>query len=89
MPTITETGVANLDLESWFGLFVPSKTPADVQERLRSELLRIVQGADLVETFRKAGGKPLALSGEQARALVKRDVDRWSKITRDLGIKAE
>jgi hypothetical protein len=29
------------------------------------------------------------LSGEQARALVKRDVDRWSKITRDLGIKAE
>ncbi len=89
VPTITETGVANLDLESWFGLFVPSKTPADVQERLRSELSRIVQGADLVETFRKAGGKPLALSGEQARALVKRDVDRWSKITRDLGIKAE
>jgi tripartite-type tricarboxylate transporter receptor subunit TctC len=89
VPTIMETGVANLDLESWFGLFVPSKTPADVQERLRSELSRIVQGADLVETFRKAGGKPLALSGEQARALVKRDVDRWSKITRDLGIKAE
>jgi tripartite-type tricarboxylate transporter receptor subunit TctC len=38
VPTIMETGVANLDLESWFGLFVPSKTPADVQERLRSEL---------------------------------------------------
>jgi tripartite-type tricarboxylate transporter receptor subunit TctC len=89
VPTMVETGVANLDLESWFGLFVPAKTPADVQERLRSELSRIIQSADLVETFRKAGGKPLALTGEQAKALVKRDVDRWSKITRDLGIKAE
>jgi len=89
VPTILETGVANLDLESWFGLFVPSKTPADVQDRLRSELSRVIQGPDLVETFRKAGGKPLALTGDQARALVKRDVDRWSKITRDLGIKAE
>ena len=89
VPTVLETGVANVDLESWFGLFVPSKTPADVQERLRSELARIIVSPDLVETFRKAGGKPLALSAEQARALVKRDVDRWSKITRDLGIKAE
>ncbi|MEI7786105.1 MAG: tripartite tricarboxylate transporter substrate binding protein [Betaproteobacteria bacterium] len=89
VPTVLETGVANLDLESWFGLFAPSKTPADVQERLRGELARIIAAPDLVETFRKAGGKPLALSGEQARALVKRDVDRWSKITRDLGIKAE
>jgi tripartite-type tricarboxylate transporter receptor subunit TctC len=89
VPTVIETGVANLDLESWFGLFVPSKTPADVQERLRVELSRIIQSPDLVDTFRKAGGKPLSLSGEQAKALVKRDVDRWSKITRDLGIKAE
>lgn len=89
VPTLAEAGVTNIELESWFGLFVPSKTPADVQERLRSELSRIITSPDLVETFRKAGGKPLALTGEQARALVKRDVDRWSKITRDLGIKAE
>ena len=44
---------------------------------------------NLVETFRKAGGKPLALSTEQSKALVKRDVDRWSKITRDLDIKLD
>jgi hypothetical protein len=31
----------------------------------------------------------LALSVDQAKALVKRDVDRWSKITRDLDIKPE
>ena len=89
VPTLAEAGVPNIELESWFGLFAPAKTPPEVLERLRAELGRIVQAPDLVETFRKAGGKPLSLSTEQAKALVKRDVDRWSKITRDLDIKPE
>ncbi|MDP3702021.1 MAG: tripartite tricarboxylate transporter substrate binding protein [Hylemonella sp.] len=89
VPTIIESGVAQLDLESWFGYFVPSKTPAAIQERLRSELVRVIAQPDLQETFRKAGGKPLALSAEQTRALVRRDVERWSKLVRDIGIKAE
>ncbi len=88
VPTITESGVAQLDLESWFGYFVPSKTPADVQERLRSELAKVIALPELQETFRKAGGKPLTLNTEQTRALVKRDVDRWTRLVREIGIKA-
>jgi len=86
IPTITETGVADLALESWFGLFAPSRTPPEALQRLRTELGRIVQAADLVDTFRQSGGKPLALTPDQAKAQVKQDVDRWTKITRDLGI---
>jgi tripartite-type tricarboxylate transporter receptor subunit TctC len=89
VPTILESGVAQLDLESWFGFFVPSKTPADVQERLRAEMTRIIAAPELQEVFRKAGGKPLNLNAEQTRALVRRDVERWTKLVRDIGIKAE
>lgn len=89
VPTILESGVAPLDLESWFGYFVPSRTPAAVQERLRSELAKVIAQPELQETFRKAGGKPLALNTVQTLALVKRDVERWTKLVRDIGIKAE
>ena len=89
VPTIIESGVAQLDLESWFGFFVPSKTPADVQERLRNELARVIAAPDLQETFRKAGGKPLNLSEAETRALVKRDVERWTKLVHDVEIKAD
>lgn len=89
VPTILESGVAPLDLESWFGYFVPSKTPAAVQGRLRSELAKVIAQPELQETFRKAGGKPLAMNTEQTRALVKRDVERWTKLVRDIGIKAD
>jgi len=88
VPTITETGVAQLDLESWFGYFVPSKTPADVQERLRAELAQVIAQPELQETFRSRGGKPLSLNTEQTRALVRRDVERWTRLVRDIGIKA-
>jgi tripartite-type tricarboxylate transporter receptor subunit TctC len=89
VPTINESGAAQLDLESWFGYFVPSKTPPEILERLRSDLARVIAMPDLQETFRKAGGKPLNLSIDQTRALVKRDVERWTKLVRDIGIKSE
>ena len=89
VPTINETGVAALELESWFGLFIPSKTPADVAAQLRTELAKVIAAPDVIDIFRKAGGRPLALNPADTRALVKRDVDRWTKLTRDLDIKPE
>ncbi len=89
VPTIIESGVAQLDLESWFGYFVPSKTPAAVPERLRSELAKVIASPELQENFRSRGGKPLNLSTAQTKALVQRDVERWTKLVRDIGIKAD
>jgi len=89
VPTLNETGVAALELESWFGLFMPAKTPADVATRLGSELAKVIAAPDVVDIFRKAGGRPLALNLAETKALVKRDVDRWSKLTRDLSIKVD
>ncbi len=89
VPTLNETGVAALELESWFGLFMPAKTPADVAARLRVELAKVIAAPDVIDIFRKAGGRPLALNPTDTRALVKRDVDRWTKLTRELDIKPE
>ncbi len=89
VPTITETGVAALELESWFGFFLPAKTPADVASHLRTELAKVIAAPDVIDIFRKAGGRPLALSPADTRALVKRDVDRWTQLTRELDIKPE
>ena len=88
VPTVAETGTA-LELESWFGLFAPARTPPAILERLRADFARVAASPELQETFAKAGGKPLNLTGEAARAVVKRDVERWSKLVRTLGIKPE
>lgn len=89
VPTVKETRVADLELESWFGLFAPAKTPADVVAKLREAFAKVVAQPDLQETLVKSGGKPLQLTGDAARAVVKRDVDRWVPLVRTMGVRAE
>ncbi|MES1979320.1 MAG: tripartite tricarboxylate transporter substrate binding protein [Pseudomonadota bacterium] len=89
VPTIRDSGVAKLELESWFGLFAPAKTPPKVLERLRKEMDTIIASRDVSDTFRKAGGRSLSLSLPETKALVKRDTEFWSKLIRELDIKAE
>lgn len=89
VPTLTETGVAALELESWFGLFAPARTPTEVIAKLRADFARTAASPEVQSIFTKAGGKPLSLSAEQAKLMVARDVERWSGLVRSLGIKPE
>jgi len=86
VPTINESGTVKLDLESWFGYFAPAKTPPDVLERLRSELAKIIASPELMDTFRKAGGSPMSLSVADSKAMLTRDVQRWSGLIRAANI---
>ena len=89
LPTISQSGVAQLELESWFGLFAPARTPPEVLDQLRADLAKVIAMPDVADAFRKAGGKPLNLTGAETRALVQRDVQRWTRLIRDADIRAE
>ena len=89
VPSVMETGVAALDMETWFGLFAPAATPAPVLARLRGDLARVLAMPDVIERFQKGGGRALRLSQAEAEALVRRDVERWTKVIREAGIKGD
>ncbi|MBC7434734.1 MAG: tripartite tricarboxylate transporter substrate binding protein [Bdellovibrionales bacterium] len=88
VPTLNESGV-KLELESWFGLFAPAKTPPDILERLRKDLAAVIATPEVADIFRKAGGKPLNLTLAETRALVGSDIERLGKLVRELDIKPE
>ncbi|RYF15839.1 MAG: tripartite tricarboxylate transporter substrate binding protein [Comamonadaceae bacterium] len=89
VPTVLESGAAELQLESWFGLFAPAKTPPEALQKLRADFAKVAAMADVQETLGKSGGKPMALIGDDARAVVQRDVEHWSRLVKTLGIRAE
>jgi tripartite-type tricarboxylate transporter receptor subunit TctC len=89
VPTLRETGAASLELESWFGFFAPARTPAPELARWRAEFARVAQSPDVMERFEKAGGRPMAVIGEDARALLRRDLDRWVPLMRAAGLQPE
>jgi tripartite-type tricarboxylate transporter receptor subunit TctC len=86
VPSVMETGVAPLDMESWFGLFAPAATPRPVLARLRAEFAKVVRMPEVGELFAKTGGRVMQLSPAETEALIKRDVERWTRLIQEAGL---
>jgi tripartite-type tricarboxylate transporter receptor subunit TctC len=89
VPTITETGVAKLEMEAWFGIFARTGTPPAVLKRLQSELAKVVQAPEVAKRFESGGGRMQRMSVAEADAFVKSEIKRWSTLIREAGITAE
>ena len=89
VPSVAETGVAPLDMESWFGVFAPAATPPAALTRLRAEMDKALAMPDLVARFEASGGRAMRLSVAETDALVKREIERWTRLVRDAGIKGD
>lgn len=87
VPSVMETGVAPLDMESWFGLFAPAATPPAVLARLRSEFAKVVAMPEVADLFGKTGGRVMKLSVPETEALVKAEVARWTKLITEAGLR--
>lgn len=86
VPSVAETGIADLDMESWFGLFVPAATGPAIVERLRAELTAILALPDVEATFARTGGRTLRLGADETGALIRRDIERWTQLIRAAGL---
>ncbi len=89
VPSVAETGVAALDMESWFGLFAPAGVPAPVLQKLRAEFDRAMANPDLVDRLKKSGGRPLAMNAAQTERFVATEVERWTALVREAQVKAD
>jgi tripartite-type tricarboxylate transporter receptor subunit TctC len=89
MPTISEAGLPGYVAEFWWGLAAPAKTPADIVNRLTSELVKALQSAELKQRFATEGAEPSTMTRDQFTAFVKNEITRWRKVAQDAGIKPE
>src|ERR1700728_3479802 len=89
LPTVTEAGVPGYTAESWYGLFAPARTPADVISRLNKAAASAVQS----EAFKKLGANEglvmIARPPEELDRYVRSEEERWRAVIRDAGIKVE
>ena len=89
LPSVKETGVADMDMDSWFGLFAPRATPLPVLERLRAEAAKVRSDPSVIEIFAKSGGAMSTMSPAEAEAFAKSEAEHWGKLIRDAGVTAE
>lgn len=89
LPTIIETGVLDLEMETWFGLFAPARAPTAIVERLRTEVGRATQSAEVRSRLEMGSGRSLRMAPAETEAFVRAEVVKWTGLLRRAGIKPE
>jgi tripartite-type tricarboxylate transporter receptor subunit TctC len=86
VPTIAEGGVPGFDLDIWFGVSAPAKTPPDVLARFSKEIAEIAALPDVKERIERVGLSIAYTNAETFRTQVREDHERYGKVIRDAGI---
>jgi tripartite-type tricarboxylate transporter receptor subunit TctC len=89
IPTIAEQGLPGYEVNSWYGVFVPSRTPRPVVARLNKELMRVLALPDVKERLSRDGVEPGGSTPEQLNAVVQAEKKLWTKVIRDANIKLQ
>lgn len=89
VPTFAEAGLPGFVAENWWGAFVPAATPKPVADKLNADLVRAMSSADIKQRFDDMGVEALSGTPEALRDYVRAESERWGKLVREAGIRAE
>jgi tripartite-type tricarboxylate transporter receptor subunit TctC len=87
LPTITQAGYPNSEYNFWAGVFLPSKTPAPIKEKLHAEIAKALQAPAVAAKLKNLGADPFPLTPAQFDAQVKKEIENNSKIAKAANIR--
>ncbi len=89
LATLAESGLTGYEISSWFGLFVPARTPPAVIDKLHRETVKVLQTADVKERFSKEGAEPVGNTPAEFTRYVNSEFVKYAKIVKDNNIKED
>jgi tripartite-type tricarboxylate transporter receptor subunit TctC len=89
VPTMQEAGVADFNVDSWYAMFVPAKTPQPIVEKLNKALNAIVREPQIREKLLQQGAEGVGGTPEALGKVVDSELPRWAKLVKDANIHME
>lgn len=87
VPTLGEIGLKAAESVSWFGVFVPSKTPRDIVEKFHAAGVKVLSDPAMQASLSKLGVEPMPMTALQMDELVKRETAANLELIKAAGIK--
>jgi tripartite-type tricarboxylate transporter receptor subunit TctC len=90
VPTLKESGFANMEISAWFILLAPAQTPRNIVLEMNKAVNLALTRPELIARIQGIGEQPLGnMSPEQAGEFISAERQLWVPLIRQLGIKAE
>jgi tripartite-type tricarboxylate transporter receptor subunit TctC len=89
VPTMQEAGIADFEVDSWYAIFVPAKTPKAIIDKLNKALNEVVSDPDIREKLLAQGAEGVGGTPEKLGQTVATEIPKWIKLAKDANIKAD
>ena len=89
VPTMIEAGVPDFEVDSWFAMFVPAKTPKAVIDRLNKALNEVVADPTIRARLLEQGAEGVGGTPEALAKVVSLEIPRWIKLAKEAHIKGD
>lgn len=89
LPTVAELGYPGFEASGWLGLFAPANLPANITAKLYADTAQILKSPDVQENLVKLGYGVTASTPEEFAAFISSEHDKWGKVIKSAGLKAD
>jgi len=89
VPTFAEAGLPGVESSTWWGMAVPVKTPRALMTRIKAAHDQVLARPVYGERLAVLAMEPLALSGEQGAAFIRREIEKWRKVVTAANVKLD
>jgi tripartite-type tricarboxylate transporter receptor subunit TctC len=89
VPCTKELGIKGFDENAGYLMFVPSATPAPIVARLNTDIVKVLNTADVKKRLAEEGSEVVGGSPEQAAAVVNQLIDQWIDVVKRTGMKLQ
>jgi tripartite-type tricarboxylate transporter receptor subunit TctC len=90
LPTVAEAaGLNGYEASLWYGVMLPAGTPREIVQLLNAEIVRGVQARDVREPLAAYAVEVIASTPDEFAAYLRKETEKWAKVIREAGIKAD
>ena len=89
VPTIAESGFPGFDIGTWFGVMMTAKSSREQVSRMHALLVSTLKLPEVQERLLADGAVPVGNTPDEFRTRIRADLERFARIAREAGIKAE
>ncbi|WP_454724868.1 MULTISPECIES: tripartite tricarboxylate transporter substrate binding protein [Cupriavidus] len=89
VPTVSEQGLPGFDVDQWFGILAPARTPPEVVRKLNAEIARAVARPEIRTNLAQLGFAATYSTPDEFQGVVDADIARWQKLATRIGLRAD
>ena len=89
LPTMKEAGYSNAEYPTWFGLFVPAKTPRAIVKQLHRETLKALKDPKVHDKLTMLGVDPMIMAPQEFDAHVQQDIAVNAALVKAIGLQPQ